>query len=459
MSVTRATLNDGERLGGKYVVERMIAQGGMGEVYLAHHEVLGEPVAIKVLLAQYLHHDEALARFLNEAKAAAKIKSEHVARVTDVAVSERGMPYIVMEYLEGEDLERVVQVGGAMKPADAIDAVLQALDAVHQAHSFGMVHRDLKPSNLFRAHLPDGSHIIKVLDFGISKAAPQGTGSKLTATSSMLGSPMYTAPEQLKNARNATARSDIWSLGVILYELMSARLPYEGETLGELIVTMMERDPTPVTDFAPDLPEPIVQVIMRCLRRNDEERYEGVRELAAALEPFAAPDSRGAAVARRLASSSGPMSTGVLVPTAVGSSPPDSVRQPTMTEWSRSRGTPPLPLSRALPMWVWGAGAAAVALGLGLGARAAFSSPPPAVTAAPAAQVAPPSPPPVVEPVVAQTPVVAMDAVPDAGVAPVASAQPVAIPVRQTVETPRASGPKIWRPKTTALPPGTSSRK
>lgn len=471
---TRGSLNDGERLGGKYVVERLLAQGGMGEVYLAQHEVLGEPVAIKVLLAQYLHHDEALARFLNEAKAAAKIKSEHVARVTDVAVSDRGMPYIVMEYLEGDDLERVIQKGGAMSPSEAVDAVLQSLDAVAQAHALGMVHRDLKPSNLFQARLPDGSTIVKVLDFGISKAATTASG-KLTGTSSMLGSPMYTAPEQLRNARNATARSDVWSLGVILFELMSVRLPYEGETLGELIVTMMEREPTPLQSVAPEVPPGLVDVVMRCLRRVDTERFESVRELASALEPFAPPGGRGMGVARRLAAASPQFG-------AAGVASVAEPRQPTMTEWSRSHGTPALPLKHmhsALP-WAGAAALLMVAGGAFLLRSGAPSSGPQLANArsaalepAPALIVLTPVPGPVpveVAPVAPPTPSAALGH--DAGThAPAATAaaaaglntisspsrRPVPVAVPATHENPVPPKPKASRPA--ALPPGTSSRK
>ena len=454
-------------MGGKYVVERLLAQGGMGEVYLAQHEVLGEPVAIKVLLAQYLHHDEALSRFLNEAKAAAKIKSEHVARVTDVAVSERGMPYIVMEYLEGEDLEHLVQTGGPLVPADAVDMVLQSLDAIAQAHALGMVHRDLKPSNLFRARLPDGSHIVKVLDFGISKAPT--ASAKLTGTSSMLGSPMYTAPEQLRNARNATARSDVWSLGVILFELMSARLPYEGETLGELIVSMMERPPTPLGDVAPNVPVGLQEVVMQCLRRVEEERFDGVRELALALEPYALQEGRGMGVARRLSTAQPQFAQ------AVASIPSNDLVRPTMTEWSRSHGTPHLPTKRTPTSWKWGGGAAAsvfALMGMFLAVRSNSSSSQkqhvagfgnteqglvPAVL--PLAAVVPEL---VASPSVVAPPSIAASSVHDAGLPRHVVPQTISgrgeVPHRQVL-LPVAHDLPVPQKSKSALPPGTSSRK
>src|SRR5258708_827003 len=215
-----APLTQGDILAGKYRVEQVLGKGGMGVVVAATDTQLERRVAIKFLLPEYAEHKEASQRFLREARAAVKIHSEHVARVIDVGTMENGAPYMVMEYLQGTDLAGTLDERVTLPVEEAVAYVLEACDAIAEAHSVGIVHRDLKPANLFLASQPDGSIKIKVLDFGISKAMMTTTGMdpSLTRTTSMMGSPLYMSPEQMRSAKHVDPRTDVWALGVILYE-------------------------------------------------------------------------------------------------------------------------------------------------------------------------------------------------------------------------------------------------
>jgi serine/threonine-protein kinase len=280
----------GEIVAGKYRIERIIGKGGMGAVLSAQHELLGQRIAIKFLLGEIAQNPEAVARFNNEARNAFKIQSEHVCRVMDVG-TERGMPFMVMEFLEGLDLSQLLEKRGALPVEEAVDYVLQGLEAIAQAHALGIVHRDLKPANLFLHTRTDGSTIVKVLDFGIAKAAnpfgdPSGNHG-LTSTKSMLGSPLYMSPEQLRSAKNVDARADIWALGVILYELLTGTVPFNGETLGELFISILEQPPMPVAHKRPDVPQLLSDAVMRCLLRSVDQRFLNVAELAQAIAPCA----------------------------------------------------------------------------------------------------------------------------------------------------------------------------
>ncbi len=315
----------GEVLAGKYRIERIIGKGGMGAVLSAQHELLGQRIAIKFLLGEIAQNPEAVARFNNEARNAFKIQSEHVCRIMDVG-TERGMPFMVMEFLEGEDLSQMIEKRGALPVEDAVDYVLQALEAIAQAHALGIVHRDLKPANLFLHRRTDGSTIVKVLDFGIAKASnPFGEtgGHSLTSTKSMLGSPLYMSPEQLRSAKNVDQRADVWALGVILYELLTGTVPFNGETLGELFIAILEQPPPPVSHKRPDVPQVLSDAITRCLQRQIDYRFANVAELAQTIAPCAPP--RSFVSVERVSQALGlPRPTGVMP--AAGSMP--DARQP-----------------------------------------------------------------------------------------------------------------------------------
>ncbi len=236
----------GDVLDGKYRIERALGQGGMAAVFAAKHEKLGEEVAIKVLLPHFATNEEVVGRFEREARAVAKIKSHHVARVFDVGVLPEGSPYLVMELLHGEDLAARLAKSGKLPWKDAVYDVLDACEAVAEAHEAGIVHRDLKPSNLFIVTNASSSRRspVKVLDFGISKVAQVDKLS--TDFKSSMGTPFYMAPEQMRSSKNADARSDIWSLGVILYELTSGALPFEGTEMTEVVMAVATNKPKPL---------------------------------------------------------------------------------------------------------------------------------------------------------------------------------------------------------------------
>jgi eukaryotic-like serine/threonine-protein kinase len=290
-----AGIREGDTLAGKYRIDRILGVGGMGVVVGAHHVQLDERVAIKFLLPETVGNPETLARFLREARAAAKIKSEHVARVTDVGALGDGAPYMVMEYLEGSDLAVWIRQQGALAVEQAVDFILQASEAIAEAHAAGIVHRDLKPGNLFVTRQRDGALAIKVLDFGISKTTGlggSGLEGSITKTSALMGSPLYMSPEQMRSSKDVDARSDIWALGVILYELVSGAQPFKADTMPELVVQIMEQPPPPLHGRRSDLPLGLDAVVARCLEKDRGKRFESIGAMAIALLPYAPKRSK-----------------------------------------------------------------------------------------------------------------------------------------------------------------------
>ena len=297
----------GDVLAGKYRIERVIGAGGMGVVAAAEHIELHERVALKLMLPEALENPEAVERFLREARAAVKIKGEHVAKVTDVGRLEGGEPYIVMEYLDGDDLSTVLARRGTLPVEEAIEYVLQACEAIAEAHTLGIIHRDLKPSNLFLTQRPDGTASVKVLDFGISKVLPMGNVSdsddvSMTRTKQPLGTPLYMPPEQMASARSADARSDIWSLGVILFELITGEPPFNGGSFHELR-RKIAQDPVPSIRAArPTAPRGLDPIVRTCLEKEASKRFQNVGDLAAALAELGPKRARQSAerIARML---------------------------------------------------------------------------------------------------------------------------------------------------------------
>jgi len=270
----------------KYALERLIGEGGMGVVFEAKHLRLRQRLAIKVLRPDLPDLDRVVERFEREARAAAQLQSIHAARVFDVDTLPNGLPYIVMEYLEGRDLDAELGQTGPMKVRDAIDIAIQVADAMGEAHRAGIVHRDLKPSNLFLCRKDeDARPVVKVLDFGISKSTSER--AQLTPHEAYFGTPHYAAPEQLRAAGTADARSDIWSLGIIMFELLTGRTPFQGSPTSVIAQVVSEPIPWPLR-YRPDLPRALARVVIRALQRDPRRRYQTMEDFARALAPFGA---------------------------------------------------------------------------------------------------------------------------------------------------------------------------
>lgn len=385
----------GDILAGKYRVERVLGRGGMGYVIAARHTQLDQPVAVKFLMPELCDSREAVARFLREARASVRIRSEHVARVLDVGTLDDGAPYMVMEFLEGHDLAHELALRRRLPTLEAVDYVLQACEAVAEAHAAGIVHRDLKPANLFLTRRADGSPLIKVLDFGISKAfLPQGDAalesSDLTATQGLIGSPHYMSPEQVRQPRTVDVRTDIWSLGVILHELMAGRPPFTSETPLSVLASVLS-DPAPSLALnRPDAPVGLGEVVGRCLEKDPRRRFHNVAELAQALQPFA-PAQAAPSIYRIVGVIRSSEPAGVRradpahaedreVPTLLAAgSEPGAARTPVKDSTS-GWGTSQAQAERARRRWLWSGAIVAAVLLLSVsyallrGRRAALSS-------------------------------------------------------------------------------------
>ena len=284
-------LASGLVVGGKYLIGEVIGEGGVGVVYEAQNLELDEKVALKCLRPEFLVDSGMVGRFAREAKAAARIKSEYVATVHDVGtLPDGGGPFMVMERLQGRDLGAIVSEKRGLGPRDAVEYTLQACEALAVAHAMGIVHRDIKPDNLMLTERSGGMRIVKVLDFGISKAIITGSifrGEVPTVkTMNLMGTPLYMSPEQVRCSDAVDVRSDIWSLGMVLYELVTATTAFRGATLTEVCAAILESAPTPLEVYRQDLPSGLVDVILRCLEKDPTKRYQNVAELAMALMPF-----------------------------------------------------------------------------------------------------------------------------------------------------------------------------
>jgi len=335
----------GTLLLGKYLVESLIGEGGMGVVIKAKHIELEDHVAIKCLLPEMMERTEIVARFLREAKAAVKLKGEHVARVIDVGrFPDSQVPYIVMEYLDGADLNAIIKHHGAQDPSISCDLILQACEAIAEAHALNIIHRDIKASNFFIMQPPNQPPLLKVLDFGIA-TAPEGT-SDLTSTQSVIGTPAYMAPEQMRSSRAVDARSDIWSLGVVLYELLEGARPFRSDVYSELCLKVGMDPPMPMEN--PDVPEGLRAIVLKCLEKTMERRYQSVAELAFDIMPFASDQVAARASVEQCArllgrpqDTSGPI-TRLTPPGEIPAASPISSSQPSLSSSQPSLAASPM---------------------------------------------------------------------------------------------------------------------
>jgi len=304
----------GDIVAGKYRVDRILGEGGMGVVVAATHDQLGQTVALKFLLPTVAVRPDLVERFMREARAAVRIQSEHVARVFDVG--QHGMaPYMVMEYLEGNDLSKVIAARGPLSIRESVGYLLEVCDAVAEAHSLGIIHRDLKPANMFLAKRPSGKPIVKVLDFGISKSPVTERDAAITNATAIMGSPSYMSPEQMVASASVDVRSDVWSLGVVLYEMLSRQLPFTANSMPELVGIILQGSFPPLVNVRTDVSgEPtggvleLQAIIDKCLQKQRELRVQNVAELARALAPYG--PSRSEALVERIESVLG-LSSGI----------------------------------------------------------------------------------------------------------------------------------------------------
>jgi serine/threonine-protein kinase len=276
----------GDVVGGKYRLTRALGEGGMGVVFEAEHLRLRQSVAIKFLRTDVIVMPDAVERFEREARASCRMRGPHVVHVLDVDSDAQGRPYMVMEMLRGRDLEAELHARGALPVAEAVDWILQACAAVAEAHAAGIVHRDLKPSNLFVAE-EAGTRVLKVLDFGISKIARDEPAT--TSIAVTVGTPLYMSPEQVRSSRDVDGATDIWSLGIILYELVAGTPPFRGTTTAAIAAIVADATPR-LRDVRPGLPEELERALMTALAKAPGDRFPCVEAFAAALMPFASPE-------------------------------------------------------------------------------------------------------------------------------------------------------------------------
>lgn len=380
-----AHVKPGDVLGGKYKVERVLGAGGMGVVVAAKHVDLGQLVALKFMLKDAMADPAQAERFLREAKSAVQLKSVHTARVLDVGRLKNDEPFMVMEYLDGRDLDEELQARGPLPPHVAVDYVLQASEAIAEAHSLGMIHRDVKLKNLFLTSTVDGRPLVKVLDFGLAKTlGPHGDVS-LTATNSVFGSPQYMSPEQMRSAKDVDARSDIWSIGVCLYELLTGRVPFDAQGIAEICAMVLKDPVTPPSQLVQGLPRDLEEVVLRCLEKEPSRRFQSIAELAVALQTYA-PDEASARRILHVMQTTQKMD----LPTVITSPPADAGVAKTMNAWDSGVPAPRTTTFLTRPQLI-GAFAGVALLGvIGVGGitvavrqRAAHATPPVVATEPP----------------------------------------------------------------------------
>jgi serine/threonine-protein kinase len=293
----------GEVLDGKYRIERLLGEGGMGAVAKATHLLRRAPVALKFMSPAVLQMTGAVERFVNEGVAASQIDSDHVVKIFDVGRMASGAPYLVMEYLEGCDLAQLLEREGPVLGAPrAVNFTLQILRALQAAHAAGIVHRDMKPSNCFVITKDGDPDFIKLVDFGISKvkSADEAPAAHLTRTNSALGTPLYMSPEQARSPRDVDHRTDLYSVGAILYEMLTGRTPYTADSgeYTEILFKIFTTDPEYIKTFRPDLPDGLAAAVHRALTRELDQRFASAVDMAEALAPYG--DERGAGMVARM---------------------------------------------------------------------------------------------------------------------------------------------------------------
>ncbi len=279
-------------LDGKYQLLRQLGEGGMGAVYEARHKATGRHVAVKVIVGEALAKNaEVVRRFEREAMATGKIQSQYIAHTLDAGVDPAtGSPYLVMDLFQGEDLQHAIGRLGPLQPDVALRIAAQVCLGLQKAHEADVIHRDIKPANIFLARHEESEIVVKILDFGIAKVKLDGAeapGPAMTRTGSMLGSPLYMSPEQARGRKTVDQRSDIWSVGVVLYEALTGTTPHaQAETIGEIIIQICATPPRPVQELAPWVPQAVADIVHKALALDPAARFASAREMYEAIRPL-----------------------------------------------------------------------------------------------------------------------------------------------------------------------------
>jgi serine/threonine protein kinase len=351
----------GDTIGGRYRVEKLLGAGGMGQVVEALHVELERVVAVKVLHDEWAKDEDSARRFVREARVVATLSNEHVVRIFDLGRTPEGAPYIVMERLEGKDLGAVLQERGPVSILEATEWVAQASEALSEAHQRGIVHRDVKPQNLFLAKLPNRpTPVLKVLDFGLAKniLPTPGEESRLTGVHMLLGSPHFMSPEQIRDARGVDSRTDVWSLGATLFQLLTREPPFIAKNLHMLCAGILTAPIPSVRSIRPDVPEALDMILRRCLSRNIDERYPSAKELAIELRTFlatidVAPHDRGTAPYAPMALGAGRPAPAPSQPRPAAGAPPSLLHHeqdaPTEHAYPNTKVIEPLSIGDAVP--------------------------------------------------------------------------------------------------------------
>ena len=285
----------GQTIDKKYRIARLLGEGGMGSVYLAEHVLIGKRVAVKFLIAEFVRNEEAVKRFFREARAAATIDHKNIIDVMDMGISAQGEPYIVMEYLEGESLADLMARCGPIDFAAALGIAVPVLSALAAAHDKGIVHRDLKPENVFIVSRKGEEPLIKLIDFGISKFTGESAQeTKLTQTGALLGTPEYMSPEQARGKGDLDHRADIYSVGLMLYEMLGGELPFTGENYNTLLINILTTQPRSILEVAPTLPLEAERPVMQAIAKLPEQRFQSAREMLEVLRGTASFCNRNA---------------------------------------------------------------------------------------------------------------------------------------------------------------------
>jgi eukaryotic-like serine/threonine-protein kinase len=388
----------GELVGGKYRIVRLLASGGMGVVYEAHHTVVRRRFAIKFLRRDLAERREILTRFQREAEAAGALENENVTAAVDFGIAEDGTPYILMEYLVGESLAALLEREGRLPVSRATDLLIQACTGIAAAHAAGIVHRDLKPHNLFVCQRNDGTDLLKVLDFGVAKLQVAEDAIAATRTGMVLGTAAYMSPEQARGDKLVDGKTDVYALGAILYEMLSLKRPHPGDSQNAILHHIATQPAVPLESVQPDLPPALVELVGRTLALNQAERPATVGALGEGLVPFARREVFAAR--EESAPTRGELSSTLLAPGAGDA--PSSAGSSRSASTANERGPARAPRPRGR-RWLAFVGGGAVAAGVVVAAIVHRPSPSRSVNAssptlaAPSPSASPPAPVPPVE--------------------------------------------------------------